>query len=74
MSYSPSEHTPDGLMAAWMAREAVREGESFVPLLPLPSDGRSTLDQYRREGIFVARPGELPEGFDDEWPVQPRRW
>lgn len=75
LGYSPSEHTPDGLMASWLAREAAREAESFEPLLPLPSDGRSTLDRYRRDGIFVARLGEFPETSDEEMMrVQPRRW
>lgn len=74
LSYSPSEHTPDGLMASWMAREAARDAESFVPLLPLTSDGTTSFDRYRRDGVFVSRPGELPiwEGADvwgaGRWP------
>lgn len=64
LTYSPSEHTPDGLMAAWLAREAAREAEAFVPLLPLTSGGTAPLDRYRREGVIVARPGMFPDEED----------
>lgn len=43
LSYSPTDHTGDILMASWLAREAARqgvsvEGETIDPTLPLPPD------------------------------------
>lgn len=70
LTYSPSEHTPDGLMAGWLAREAARDSEGFVvALLPLTSGGAQALDRCRREGIIVARHGQFPEdGEGLPWP------
>jgi hypothetical protein len=64
LAYNPAGHTGDRVMASWLAREALRNGEAAPPFpvpfltndmpLPLPAG----------ENVITARPGEFSE---DMW-------